>query len=182
MASLSVEVSVSNLNGGAAAVVSMAVDSTADHSMLPASMLGELGIVPKRRLVFTLPDGISREYDYRFASFGINGNEAPCPILFGPDGVFTLGASALAAFNLEENPGGDGLAPARWLSLGDAFRGGDSTCADKSLYERLRELDDAGLIKMGTMRLPDYFWDLPRPADPEGTVLAALLQEREEGR
>ena len=52
---------------------------------------------------------------------------------------------------------------------------------DKPLYERLRELDDAGLIKMGTMKLPDDFWDLPRPADPEGTVLSALLEEREEG-
>ena len=52
---------------------------------------------------------------------------------------------------------------------------------DKPLDERLRELDEAGLIKMGTGKLPDDFWDLPRPADPEGTVLAALLEEREEG-
>ena len=52
---------------------------------------------------------------------------------------------------------------------------------DKSLDERLRELEEEGLIKVGTRKLPDYFWDLPRPADPEGTVMAALLEEREEG-
>ena len=127
MARLSVEVSVGNLNSRASAVVNMVVDSTADHSMLPNSLLDDLGIVPKRGLVFALPDGSSREYDYGFANLGIGGDDAPCPILFGPEGVYTLGGSALAAFNLEENPGGDELEPARWLSLGNAVYGGDET-------------------------------------------------------
>ena len=123
MARLEVEVSVGDLNSGATAVVSIVVDSTADHSMLPSSLLGDLGVVPNRKLALALPDGSSREYDYGFASLGIGGYAAPCPVLFGPQGVYVLGASALAAFNLEENPTGDGLAPARWLSLGSAVCG-----------------------------------------------------------
>ena len=127
MAQLSVEVSVGNLNDSATMVVSMIVDSTADHSMLPDSLLNELGIVPRRGLAFVLPDGSSCEYDYGFASLVIGGDEAPCPILFGPEGVYTLGGSALAAFNLQENPVGDGLEPASWLSLGNAVHGEDET-------------------------------------------------------
>ena len=103
MARLSVGVRVRNLNGGAAAVVGMAVDSTADHSILPSSLLADLGIVSKRRLAFALPDGSSREYDCGFANLTIEDDDAPCPVLFGPQGVYVLGASALAALNLEEN-------------------------------------------------------------------------------
>ena len=127
MARLNVDVSVGNLNGGAPAVISTVVDSTADHSMLPASLLHDLGIAPKRRLAFILADGSVREYGYGFAILEIEGDEAPCPVLFGPEGVHTLGGSALAAFNLEENPGGDGLAPAKWMSLGNAVYGGGET-------------------------------------------------------
>jgi prevent-host-death family protein len=47
------------------------------------------------------------------------------------------------------------------------------------------ELDE--LIRTGAARgpvkpLPDDFFDLPRPADPDGRVLRALLEERREGR
>ncbi len=43
-------------------------------------------------------------------------------------------------------------------------------------------LERAGLIKIGTGKLPPHFWELPRPKDPEGLALKALLKEREEGR
>lgn len=39
----------------------------------------------------------------------------------------------------------------------------------------------AGLIRPPRKKLGPEFWDLPRPADPEGYVLKALLEEREEG-
>ena len=47
--------------------------------------------------------------------------------------------------------------------------------------ERMRRLERQGLVTIGTGRLPDDFWDLPRPKDPEGLVLKALLEERESG-
>ena len=44
----------------------------------------------------------------------------------------------------------------------------------------LEELIEAGIVRPGRRPLDDDFWDLPRPADPEGKVLEAL-RERAEG-
>ena len=48
--------------------------------------------------------------------------------------------------------------------------------------DSLRDLERQGLIRVGTGRLPKNFWKLPRPRDPRGKVLKALLEERESGR
>ena len=51
-----------------------------------------------------------------------------------------------------------------------------------SLPEHLKDMEEKGLLKRGEKPLPADFWGLPRPADPQGAVLSALLREREEGR
>jgi prevent-host-death family protein len=51
-----------------------------------------------------------------------------------------------------------------------------------SFPEYLLDMERAGLIRLGTGRLPKGFWKLPRPKDPHGLTLKALLEEREEGR
>lgn len=51
-----------------------------------------------------------------------------------------------------------------------------------TLPERLREMEKEGLVSVGKGALPKNFWNLPRPKDPKGLVLKALLEEREEGR
>jgi prevent-host-death family protein len=43
------------------------------------------------------------------------------------------------------------------------------------------EMVRAGIIRPAEGKLPDDFWDRPRAQDPEGWVLKALLEEREEG-
>lgn len=43
----------------------------------------------------------------------------------------------------------------------------------------LQRLADAGLVKLGP-GIPDGFWELPRPEDPQGSVLRGFLEEREE--
>ena len=48
----------------------------------------------------------------------IDGEEWPCPVIFGPDGNYLLGASTLEIFNLVVDPAGERLLPAEWLSLG----------------------------------------------------------------
>lgn len=49
------------------------------------------------------------------------------------------------------------------------------------LEARVLELERQGRIKVhGDGKIPAVFWDLPRPKDPEGLVLKALLEEREE--
>lgn len=39
----------------------------------------------------------------------------------------------------------------------------------------------SGRVRPATARLPKRFWDAPRPRDPKGHSLAALLDERAEG-
>ena len=48
--------------------------------------------------------------------------------------------------------------------------------------KRLRQMEVQGLLRVGSGRLPRGFWDAPRPKDPTGEVLKALLEERREGR
>jgi prevent-host-death family protein len=47
---------------------------------------------------------------------------------------------------------------------------------------RMGELVRAGVVRPPIQPLPADFWDRPLPQDPEGRVLAALLEERAEGR
>lgn len=47
---------------------------------------------------------------------------------------------------------------------------------------RMRELERRGLVRVGTGLVPDRFWEMPLPDDPQGLVLKALLEERETGR
>jgi prevent-host-death family protein len=50
-----------------------------------------------------------------------------------------------------------------------------------TLSDQLVEMEKQGLIKIGSGTLPKGFWDLPRPKDPKGLVLKAVLWERETG-
>lgn len=47
---------------------------------------------------------------------------------------------------------------------------------------RMQELIRAGLARAPIKALPSDFFERPRPEDPEGLVLAALLEDRAEGR
>lgn len=49
-------------------------------------------------------------------------------------------------------------------------------------HERLRQMEERGEIKLGSGKIPDDFWEMPRPEDPEGEVMQALLDERESAR
>jgi prevent-host-death family protein len=50
------------------------------------------------------------------------------------------------------------------------------------LPDHLAEMARQGLLRVGSRRLSRAFWNLPRPKDPKGGVLRALLEEREQGR
>jgi len=52
----------------------------------------------------------------------------------------------------------------------------------ESLGEELTELVEAGLVRPSTEPLPEGYWEEERPADPEGAVRRAIIEEREEGR
>lgn len=48
--------------------------------------------------------------------------------------------------------------------------------------EELASLEQEGLVRLPAEELAEDFWEFERPRDPEGTVRAALLEERREGR
>ena len=52
------------------------------------------------------------------ARFSIGDYQRSCPVIFGPEGNYLLGASTLEVFNLVVDPAGEQLLPAEWLSLG----------------------------------------------------------------
>lgn len=46
----------------------------------------------------------------------------------------------------------------------------------------MASLEKRGLIRLGSGRLPKGFVRMRKPRDPEGSVLRALIEERENGR
>jgi prevent-host-death family protein len=52
----------------------------------------------------------------------------------------------------------------------------------KTHKEALVQMEKQGLIRLGSGKLPKDFWGMPRPEDPEGRALKAMLEEREAGR
>jgi prevent-host-death family protein len=52
----------------------------------------------------------------------------------------------------------------------------------EALPDHLAELARQGLARVGSRPFSRAFWDLPRPRDPKGRVLRALLEERAQSR
>ena len=118
MGMFTVALGVGHPAGGDLAPVDAVADTGAAHSMLPESLLDGLRVPPRRTLGFVLADGSRVKYGFGIARFRIADAEMPCPVIFGPDGNYLLGASALEVFNLMADPSGKRLVPVEWLPLG----------------------------------------------------------------
>ena len=53
---------------------------------------------------------------------------------------------------------------------------------DEAETARLAAMEREGLIRLGSGRLPEGFFEKERPEDPEGSLVEAVLEEREKGR
>ena len=118
MQRFTVAAAVGHPQGGELRAVKPVVDTGADHAMLPASLLAQLDLAPQERMLFALADGRRAEYGIGTARFALAGRERPCPVVFGPDNRYLLGASTLEIFNLAVDPVGQCLRPEELLSLG----------------------------------------------------------------
>ena len=118
MGILEVKIGLGRIEGGDLAPLTAMVDTGAAHSMIPESLLARLRLTPLETQNFVLADGRKVEYGFGMARFAIEGRERPCPVIFGPEGNFLVGASTLEIFNLVVDPAGERLAPSEWLSLG----------------------------------------------------------------
>ena len=116
-----VDIAVGHPDGGNLSCVEPAVDETAAHSVLPASLLTKLGIAPRRQVELTRFDGSTVKYGYGLARFSIGGEEWPCPVVFGPEDDCRLGASALDIFNLAVDHAGKSLKPSKRRLLGQVM-------------------------------------------------------------
>ena len=82
--------------------------------MLPASFLANLRIQPKEQQHFTIADGSEVLFGYGMARIAIDDREWPCPVIFGPEDQYLLGATTLEIFGLAVDPVGSRLFPRRY--------------------------------------------------------------------
>ena len=79
------------------------VDTGASYTMIPASILEDLGIERKQNQTFQLADGSRRRYGLGFAEMELEGQRGWVHVIFGPEnnriliGAFALEVFALAA-------------------------------------------------------------------------------------
>jgi len=87
--------------------------------MMPAALLEQIGLTPLERLRFKVADGRRVEYDVADARFNIFGRERFCPVIFGPEDQYLLGATTLEIFNLMVDPTeiNPGLVPIEEVNL-----------------------------------------------------------------
>ena len=108
MGTFSVLIQVGNLEDGDLETIPEAlVDTGAGHTMLPGSLLAHhrAPVIGKRE--FVIADGGSRQYDIGVARIAIPGASEerwPCPVIFGPEDQYLVGATTLEAFSLIVDP------------------------------------------------------------------------------
>ena len=89
------------------------VDTGASHTLVPATILEELGVERLRSRVFSLADGSRRELFMGWVEMELEGQTDHVSVVFGPDsGKILLGAMALETFALAADAQNRRLIPA----------------------------------------------------------------------
>ena len=89
------------------------VDTGASYTLVPASILEELGIERLRSRVFSLADGSRQELSIGWADMELDGRSSPVSVVFGLDSrKILLGAMALESFALAADAKNRRLIPA----------------------------------------------------------------------
>ena len=117
MGTFEVQIGVGHPHGGDLYPVSAMVDTGATHSMMPQSLMARLRIAPLRTSRYSIADGSTVEYDVADARFGVGEEVRFCPVIFGPEDEFLIGATTLEIFELVVDPMGQRLVPADKLTL-----------------------------------------------------------------
>lgn len=104
MGTFSVDVWIGNLFTDTGTSVSALVDTGATNSMLPFSLLEELGIEPVESRLARVADGRRLEFQTAWARFSTQGRNAVARVAFGPEGQFLIGATTLEDLGLVVDP------------------------------------------------------------------------------
>ncbi len=103
---------ISSLDNSSPRDIEAMVDTGAAYTMLPASLLRELGIEPVSRAVFELADKRTIEMDVGRAWVTINGNSEVTLVIFGEDdSPALLGSYTLTGLLLAVDPVAQKLIP-----------------------------------------------------------------------
>lgn len=116
MGIFNVYIGVSHPKGGDFEQVLAQVDTRAAHSVMPASLLEWLGIRPTVQRPVWLADDRRVIHDIGQGRFSYRGEEWTCPVVFGPEDQYLMGATTLEAFALVVDPNGKELIPARYVA------------------------------------------------------------------
>lgn len=116
MGTFNVYIGVGHPDGGDVEQVLALVDTGSTHSMMPASLLEWLGIRPAVQRPVWLADDRSVLQNIGQGRFSYQGEEWTCPVVFGPEDQYLLGATTLEAFALVVDPGGKELIPAQYVA------------------------------------------------------------------
>ncbi len=92
------------------------IDTGATHSMIPGSILNELGIEPYEQRLIEFADGRRETRTIGKMRVVHEGKEWECPVFFGPEGQYLLGATTLELFGLVVDPNGKRLVPVEYLA------------------------------------------------------------------
>ena len=123
MGTFSIPVQVGDFYGRQFVEVEAMVDTGASDTMVPRSILTQLGIDVVGRYEFELADGTVVEYDVGQSSLRIDGRGRIVQVVFGPEGTAPLlGATTLEVFRLGVDPVGQRLIPVRGRLNGNDFR------------------------------------------------------------
>ena len=111
MSLFSVIIGVGNPEGGDMTEVSAVVDTGAHHTMLPQSLLEQLRVRPIMERSIGFADGNREMIGIGQASIAYEGLEMTCPIIFGPEERYLLGATTLEIFSMSVDPVNHKLVP-----------------------------------------------------------------------
>ena len=87
------------------------------YAMLPEPMLTALGVRPARRKPIKFADGRIEMRDVGAAWITYNDDKMVCPVIFGPEGEYLLGALTPGFLSLEVDPVGKKLVPMEFLPI-----------------------------------------------------------------
>lgn len=116
MGTFSVKVEIGDPEGQRWETLEALGDSGASHTLVPASILRRLGVIPEERWPFDLPDGRTVECDIAETSIKIDGRQRHTVVVFGEEAAQPLlGAVTLEEFRLGIDPPRRQLIPIRGL-------------------------------------------------------------------
>ena len=105
MGMFQMDIEVGDPLGERVETVSALVDSGATYTMLPSSLLRELGVEPIESRTFIVADDRRIQRGFGVANVRIDGREIPSPVVFGDDNSMPLlGAVTLEIFALGIDP------------------------------------------------------------------------------